>query len=82
MTGNNVYIAPRVCSVSNNNIGSNVCVGAGAIITKDLLTGNIYAGNPAKLIGENKHPEYIGIHILYPLSRRMTSLISQFECNE
>lgn len=57
--GNNVYIAPHVCSVSDNHIGSNVCVGAAAVITKDLMTGGTYAGNPAKLLGENKHPDYI-----------------------
>lgn len=57
--GNNVYIAPHVCTVSNNHIGSNTCIGTGSIVTKDLMKGNVYAGNPAKLIGENKHPEYI-----------------------
>lgn len=58
-TGNNVYIAPHVCTVRDNNIGSNVCIGAGSIVTKDLMAGGTYAGNPAKYIGENKHPEYI-----------------------
>lgn len=58
-TGNNIYIAPHVCTVSDNNIGSNVCIGAGAVVTKDLMTGGTYAGNPAKRIGENKYPEYV-----------------------
>lgn len=59
MTGNNIYIAPCVCSVSDNHIGSNTCIGAAAVITKDLMAGGTYAGNPARRIGNNKHPEYI-----------------------
>lgn len=57
--GNNVYIAPHVCTVSDNNIGSNCSIGAGSIVTKDLMAGGTYAGNPAKRLGDNKHPEYI-----------------------
>lgn len=57
--GNNVYMGPHVCTVSDNNIGSNVCIGAGSIVTKDLMTGGTYAGNPAKYIGVNKHLDYV-----------------------
>lgn len=63
--GDRVYIAPHVCTVSDNNIGSDCCIGTGAIVTKDLMAGGTYAGNPAKRIGDNKHPEYI--HNPYPI---------------
>lgn len=57
--GDSVYIAPHVCTISDNHIGNNCCIGAGSIVTKDLMAGGTYAGNPAKRIGDNKHPEYI-----------------------
>lgn len=41
--GSNVTILPI-------RISSNVVVGAGSVVTKDLLVPGIYAGNPAKLI--------------------------------
>lgn len=58
-TGNNIYLGPNVFSVSDNHIGSNTCIGAAAVITKDLMAGGTYAGNPARRLGDNKHPEYI-----------------------
>ena len=47
--GDNVYLGPQVCLVENVHIGTNVVVGAGAIIVKDLPFG-VFAGNPAHLI--------------------------------
>lgn len=35
-------------------IGKNSLVGAGAVVTKDVPSGKIVAGNPAKVIGERK----------------------------
>jgi acetyltransferase-like isoleucine patch superfamily enzyme len=41
--GSNATILPvRICD--------NVVIGAGAVVTKDILTPGIYAGNPAKFI--------------------------------
>lgn len=57
--GNNVYIGPSVCIVDDVNIGSNVTIGAGTIIVKDLPANGTYVGNPARRVGDNKHPEYI-----------------------
>lgn len=39
-------------------IVDNVVIGAGAVVTKDILTPGIYAGNPARLIRplENQEP--------------------------
>ena len=57
--GNNVYFAPMSCVVGNVEIGSGSIVGAGAVVTKDVPTGMTVAGVPAKVIGPNKHREYI-----------------------
>lgn len=57
--GNNVYIGPGVYIVEHVKIGSNVCIGAGAVVTKDIPNGKTAAGVPAKVIGENRHANYI-----------------------
>ncbi|MCB1647607.1 MAG: N-acetyltransferase [Pseudomonadales bacterium] len=36
------------------NIGSNAIIGAGSVVTKDVPDNAIVAGNPAKIVGENK----------------------------
>ena len=36
------------------NICNNVVIGAGSVVTKDIINPGIYAGNPAKLIRSNK----------------------------
>lgn len=35
-------------------IADRVIVGAGAVVTKDLLIAGVYAGNPARMIRENR----------------------------
>lgn len=48
--GDNVYIGPTVCIVENVHIGNNVVIGAGAVVTKDIINNTIVAGVPAKPI--------------------------------
>lgn len=57
--GNYVYIGPSVCIVEGVNIGSNTTIGAGTIVVKDLQPNSTYVGNPARRVGDNKHPEFI-----------------------
>lgn len=57
--GDNVYIGPNVCIVEDVNIGSNVTIAAGCVVIRDIPESSTAAGCPAKVIGENKHPEYI-----------------------
>lgn len=57
--GDNVYIGPHVSIVENVNIGSNSLVGAGSVVIKDIPEDSTAVGNPARIIGENKHPEYV-----------------------
>ena len=63
--GNNVTLAPRVHILAHDastknylnftkigrvNIGDNVIIGANSTVTKDIPSGCVYAGNPAKFI--------------------------------
>ena len=49
--GDNVWIGANSIVLPGVNIASNVVVGAGSVVTHDLLEQNaIYAGNPAKKI--------------------------------
>jgi len=49
---NNVFIGHGVIIMPDVTIGENVIVAAGAVVTKDVESGNIIAGVPAKKIGE------------------------------
>lgn len=57
--GDNVYIGPNVCIVEDVKIGSNTIVAAGAIVIRDIPENSTAVGCPAKVIGDNKHPEYV-----------------------
>ncbi|WP_289857102.1 DapH/DapD/GlmU-related protein [uncultured Muribaculum sp.] len=48
--GNNVYIGAGAVIMNPVNIGDNVIIGAGSVVTKDIPSGCIVAGNPAKII--------------------------------
>ncbi|HEV2274300.1 MAG TPA: acyltransferase [Acidobacteriaceae bacterium] len=48
----NVFIGYQAIVLPNVTIGPNAIVGAGSIVTKDVLPGEIVAGNPARPIGK------------------------------
>lgn len=49
--GNHVWIgANAIILPTVSNIGSNVVIGAGSVLTKDVPDGAIVAGNPARII--------------------------------
>ncbi|WP_264238582.1 serine acetyltransferase [Pantoea ananatis] len=48
--GDNVYLAPNVSIVEGVNIGNDVVIGAGSVLTKDIPSYAVAAGNPAKVI--------------------------------
>ena len=48
--GNNVFIGADTIVLCNTRIGNNVIIGAGSVVTKDVPSNSVYAGNPAKYI--------------------------------
>lgn len=58
--GDNVYIGPNVTIVEDVRIGSNSVVGAGAVVVHDVPPDSTVVGVPARRVGPNQHPEYIG----------------------
>lgn len=48
--GEGAWIGSHVVVLAGVTIGDNVVVGAGSVVTHDLPTGYVYAGNPARPI--------------------------------
>lgn len=48
--GNNCFIGTKSTILCNVTIGDNVIVGAGSVVTHNLESGYVYAGNPATKI--------------------------------
>lgn len=57
--GDNVYIGPGVSIVGPVNIGNNVTIGAGSIVTKDIPDNATAVGNYAKVINYNNPGRFI-----------------------
>ena len=57
--GNDCWFGGSVTILPGVTIQDNVVVGAGSVVTKDLESGWIYAGNPAKKIREIKKEDSI-----------------------
>jgi acetyltransferase-like isoleucine patch superfamily enzyme len=56
--GDYVFIGPRVTIQPGVKIGDGAIVAAGAVVTKDVPSGKIVGGIPAKEIGERKMKKY------------------------
>ena len=52
-----VWIGSRVTILPNIRIGKGSIVGAGAVVTKNVPSYSIVAGNPSKIIGKRNHHE-------------------------
>lgn len=50
--GNNVWIGANVVILPSVTIGNNSIVGAGSVVTKNIPSDSIFAGNPAKEISK------------------------------
>ena len=49
-----VNIGPNVCIIGNIRIGHGAIIGAGAVVVKDVPANAVVAGNPARIINNNK----------------------------
>lgn len=56
--GDNTYVGPNVCIVEDVNIGCNVTIGAGSVVTKDIPNNATACGNYAKVINYNNPGRY------------------------
>lgn len=52
--GSNCFIGQRAFILPGITIGDNVIVGAGSVVTKDIPSNEVWAGNPARCIGTIK----------------------------
>ena len=50
--GHNVWIGAQVCVVPGVTIGDNSVIGAGSVVTKDVPSNVLAAGNPCRVIRE------------------------------
>ena len=50
--GNRVFVGANSTILMNTNIGNDVIIGAGSLVTKDIPDGCVVAGVPAKIIGK------------------------------
>ena len=50
--GNNVWIGGNVCVMPGVNIGNNVVIGAGSVVTKDIPDNMLAFGNPCHVVRE------------------------------
>jgi len=57
--GSDVWIGSHVCIMQNVNVGDGAVIGAGSVVTKDILPFAIAVGNPAKTIKYRFTPEEI-----------------------
>lgn len=55
--GNNVFVGGHSTILKGSNIGKNVIIGAGSVITGTIPDNEIWAGNPAKFIRKNRNAE-------------------------
>ena len=67
--GDNVFIGNRTTIFPGITVGSNVIIGAGSIVTKDIPSGVVVAGVPAKVIRTiEEFEEMIGPTCIYSRS--------------
>lgn len=50
--GSDVWIGGNVCVMPGVTIGSNVVIGAGSVVTKDIPDGVVAYGNPCRPVGK------------------------------
>ena len=59
--GKNCFIGTRSIILPGIKIGDNVVIGAGSVVTKDVPSNCIVAGNPAKIIRSDVQTAKLGV---------------------
>lgn len=80
--GNQVCIGSEAIILPNVTIGDNVLIGAGCVVTKDIPSGSIVVGNPARIIGKfedylNKNKELMRESPIYDESWTLRGRITK-----
>ena len=75
--GNNVFIGARSLILCNTRIGDNVIIGAASVVTRDIPSNSVVAGNPARIICT--FDEYKSKHLE---SRKTHPIFNQHDWNE
>jgi acetyltransferase-like isoleucine patch superfamily enzyme len=77
--GSNVWIPAKSTVMPNVNIGDNVVIAANSVVTKDLPSGALCGGIPAKVIRENIYPIKLSVeekqHMVSELIREYHQLM-------
>lgn len=77
--GNRVFLGANSVVLPGVNIGDDVIVGSGAIVTRDVPSGSVVAGNPARVISTVK--EYIkkceSYNILYEIPAEVADCLAK-----
>jgi acetyltransferase-like isoleucine patch superfamily enzyme len=78
--GNNVIMGWKSIIMPGVHISDNVVVGANSTVTKDLASGGIYAGSPAKLIRKIEEPTLAQkTDLLIKIVEEFETLMSYYE---
>jgi putative colanic acid biosynthesis acetyltransferase WcaB len=57
--GNNVDIGANVCIIGDIEVGDNVIIGAGAVVTKNIPSDCVVVGNPARILDKKEQANSI-----------------------
>lgn len=59
--GSNVWLPARSILLPGTNIGDNVVIGTGSLITKDIPSGALAMGSPCRVVKENYYPKKLSL---------------------